>query len=312
MNTINPLIYILIFPGFLFLVAYGLLLEWIDRILLAKFQNRVGPPWFQPFADFVKLFAKEDIIPKLAEKTMFSVAPALALAAVFTTIIFLPTIISPLHSFNGDIVVIAYLLTIPTFSIFLGGWYSSNFFASIGAMRANILLFSYEVPLLMSLLGPAMVANSWSVQGVLNYQLSNSWFIFSQPIGFLVMLIALVGKLERIPFDIPEAETEIVEGPFCEYTGRKLALYRLMFDVELVIGAILISTIYLGGFSSGNLLVAILVFVLKTLMVLFAVSLCKAALGRIRIDQMVAFCWKFLVPAAVLQYVLIILFKFHF
>ena len=289
----------------MFLVVYGLLLEWADRKIVARLQNRVGPPWFQPFADFIKLFVKEDISTEKSDKFMFAAAPILALASVLTSVIFLPLIVPALYSFQGDVVVLAYLLTVPTFAIFLGGWYSVNYFASVGAMRATLLLFSYEVPLLMSLLGPAVLVGTWNISAIALFQTNHLWIAFYQPIGFLVALVALVGKLERIPFDIPEAETEIVEGPFCEYTGRKLAIFRLMFDIELVIVASLISIFYLGGFGSPNIFLSALLFFAKTFAVICLVSLVKAVFGRIRIDQMVEFCWKFLVPAAILQYILV-------
>ncbi len=301
--------YILIFPGFLFLVIYGLFMEWIDRKLVAKFQNRMGPPWFQPVADFLKLFAKEDIVPEMADKSMFTIAPIIALAAVLTTVMFLPMIVPAMTSFPGDVVVLAYLLTIPTFAIFLGGWYSTNYFASVGAMRATILLFSYEVPLMMALLGPAVLAGSWTINGILAFQMTHPWMVMYQPLGFIVALVAVVGKLERIPFDIPEAETEIVEGPLCEYSGRKLAFYRLMFDVETVIGTALISIFYLGGFSGPNIVVSAVLFLIKTLVLLAAISLTKAILGRIRIDQMTEFCWKLLVPVALIQFLMIVVAK---
>ena len=309
MKELYSLFYIFIFPGFFFLVTYGLLLEWADRKVLARFQNRVGPPWFQPLADLIKLFVKEDLVPAKADRTMFTLAPIFALAAVFTSVAFIPIVTQPLFSFQGDLVVLAYLLTIPTFAIFLGGWYSANYFASIGAMRTTLLLFSYEVPLLMALLGPAILASTWNIAQIAAFQNTHSWTVIYQPLGFIVALIALVGKLERIPFDIPEAETEIVEGPFCEYSGRKLALYRLMFDIETVIGVSLVSIFYLGGFSGPNIYLSVLCFLLKTLAVMFLLCMVKAVLGRIRIDQMVEFCWKILVPIAILQYFIIIITK---
>lgn len=306
MEIIFKLFYLIVFPGFLFLVFYGLFLEWVDRKLVARFQNRVGPPWFQPLADFIKLFAKEDTTPAKADRLMFALAPVVAFAAVLTTIAFIPMMAPALYSFPGDIVVVAYLLMVPTFALFLGGWYSVSYFASIGAMRTTLLLFSYEVPLLMALLGPAMLASSWSIEGIIAFQAAHPWIILYQPIGFIVCLIAVVGKLERIPFDIPEAETEIVEGPLCEYSGRKLAFYRMMFDVETVIGASLISIFYMGGFYGANIAWTAVIFFIKTLIILFLISLVKAVLGRIRIDQMIAFCWKYLVPVAILQFLLIV------
>jgi NADH-quinone oxidoreductase subunit H len=307
MQIISNLFYVIVFPGFIFLILAGLFLEWIDRVLIAKFQNRVGPPWFQPAADFIKLFAKEDVTPEKADKFMFAAAPIFALAAVFTSIAFLPVLREPLISFKGDVVVLAYLLTIPTFAIFIGGWYSVNYFASVGAMRTMLLWFSYEIPLLLALLSPAIISGSWQISKILAFQDQHGWAVLYIPLGLVIALIALVGKLERVPFDIPEAETEIVEGPLCEYSGRKLAMFRLMFDVELVIGAAIISTFYLGGFSAPNIFLSVLVFIIKTFFVLFIVSMVKAVFGRVRIDQMLGFCWKFLIPLTLVQLLFVVI-----
>lgn len=310
MGILNILFIIFIFPGFLFLVLCGLLLEWMDRKLVARLQNRIGPPWFQPVADLIKLFAKEDITPEKADALVVTIAPIFALAAVLTSALFVPVFVKQaLFFFTGDIVIVAYLLSIPTFAIFLGGWYSVNYFSSIGAMRTTLLFFSYEVPLLMSILGPALLSSSWEIQKIVQYQATHGWMAALQPLGFVVALIALVGKLERIPFDIPEAETEIVEGPLCEFSGRKLALFRLMFDLEMVIGAALIVVLFLGGINDAASSLSYLYYSLKVLAVVFILAAVKASFARIRIDQMVEFCWKWLMPLAVLQILIIVIMK---
>ncbi|TBR17411.1 NADH-quinone oxidoreductase subunit H, partial [bacterium] len=138
---------ILIFPGFLFLVIFSFLAEFLDRKLHARLQNRVGPPWYQPVADFIKLLAKEDIVPQDANPTMFKLVPMFALTAVISSIFYIPLWgKDALFSFKGDVIVVLYLLTLPTLSFFIGGWYSTSLFARIGSVRTIIQLFAYEVP----------------------------------------------------------------------------------------------------------------------------------------------------------------------
>jgi len=158
------LFYILIFPGFLFLSVFGLAAEFFDRKLYARLQNRVGPPWFQPLADFIKLSSKEEIIPEEADPSMFKLMPVLAMTATITSFFYIPLWSArPLFAFSGDLIVVLYLLTIPTLTFFLGGWYSTSLYSKIGAVRALTQLFAYEVPFLMSLLSAALLANTWSI-----------------------------------------------------------------------------------------------------------------------------------------------------
>ena len=158
MNTLLAFVYLLIFPGFVFLFSFSLFTEYLDRKIYARIQRRVGPPFLQPFADLVKLAAKEDVVPEKAEHFMFTAAPLVGLAAIFAAFLYLPIVTtSGLHSFNGDLIVVLYLLTIPTLALFLGGWYSGNVFGQKGGMRVASLLFSYEIPFFLSLLTPALI-----------------------------------------------------------------------------------------------------------------------------------------------------------
>jgi NADH-quinone oxidoreductase subunit H len=205
--------------------------------------------------------------------------------------------------------VVLYLMAIPTIALFLMGWLSRNIFSAIGGIRAVTQLFIYEVPFFLALLAPAIMAGSWSIAAIVAWQQQNLWIVFFQPIGFVVALIGLQAKLERTPFDIPEAETEIVAGPWTELTGRRLAVMELTQEISLVVGSALIAALFLGGpalpwsFSSPLLSGAFgfLLFLAKTLGVLLILSSIRVATGRIRIDQLNAVGWKYIASAAIVQ-----------
>lgn len=295
---------VLVFPGFLFLCVLGLLAEYVDRKLCAKLQNRVGPPLLQPLADFVKLCAKQEIIPTEAEGPIFRGMPLLAMAATACAFIYLPLWGgSALFGFEGDLIVVLYLLTIPTLSYFLGGIYSTSLFAEVGAVRAVTQLFAYEVPLFMALLSPALLAGSWSVSGIALYFDAHPWRWCFCLAGFAVGVIAALGKLEKVPFDIPDAETEIVGGVFTEYSGRLLAFIRLTVDVESVVIASLLAAVFLPFGLHLAPALGFLVYLLKVLFVLALIALLHTIMARLRIDQMMDFCWRRLAPLAFAQLV---------
>jgi len=293
---------ILIFPGFLFVAIFGLVAEFFDRKLHARLQNRVGPPWFQPLADFIKLIGKEDIVPKDANVVMFRFMPVFALASAVTAFLYIPLWnAKSLFSFNGDIIVILYLLTLPTLTFFIGGWYSTSLFARIGSVRAITQLFAYEVPLFMGILSAALLADTWSLREVAVFYDKRPGLLLFNILGFVVSLIALLGKLEKAPFDIPEAETEIVAGPFTEYSGRLLALFRLTLDIEMVAGAALLAVVFFPGCLGFNPALRFVIFIAETFFIIGLISLCRTIFARMRIDQLVRFCWKYMVPLAMLQ-----------
>jgi NADH-quinone oxidoreductase subunit H len=306
----NALFSILIFPGLLFLSVFGVIAEFVDRKLYARLQNRMGPPWFQPVADFIKLLAKEDVIPEEADRSMFKILPVVALTAVITSFLYIPLWgVNALFSFNGDVIVVIYLLTIPTLTFFLGGWYSTSLYASIGAVRALTQLFAYEVPLFMGILAPALLADSWSLSGIAAFYAAHPWYWLFNLLGFAVCLVALQGKLEKVPFDIPEAETEIVGGTFTEYSGRLLAYFRMAIDIELVVGAALMAAVFLPfglGLPSS---LGFIIFVCKVLFVVSLLAVFRTIFARLRIEQMVEFCWKYLAPAALLQLLISLILK---
>jgi NADH-quinone oxidoreductase subunit H len=306
----TALLNVLIFPGFLFLVVFALAGEWIDRVLYARMQNRVGPPWFQPVADFIKLATKEDTIPAGSDSTLFKAMPVMALTATVAAVFCIPLYSSKaLSSFSGDLVVVLYLLTIPTLTFFLGGWFSRSTYSMIGAARAITQLFAYEIPLFLALLSPALLAGSWSLSEIAAYYSANPEWVPVNTVAFLVAVVALLGKLERVPFDIPEAETEIVAGAFTEYGGRLLAIFRLAVDVEMIVGAALISAVFLPFGLSLHPALAFVLFLVKVEFIILIISFIRTIAARLRIDQMVEFCWKYLAPAACLQLVVNLLLK---
>jgi NADH-quinone oxidoreductase subunit H len=319
MATLKTLTYLVIYPGLLFIFFYSTFAEWYDRKLYARFQNRMGPTHtgragvLQPIADFIKLMSKEDIVPERADRGLFRALPAFGLAIVSAGMLLLPvwnydlTGSSP-TSFSGDIVVLLYLLSLPTFIFFLAGWSSTNLFSTVGATRVLTMLFGYEVPLFLTVLTPAILANSWRLAEIAAFYRQQPLLALLNLPAFIIALICVQAKLERTPFDIPHAETEIVGGTFTEYSGKKLALFRLMMDVEMVVASGLLATVFLGGFP-GGLLPGLINFIIKTLLVISLLSLLRATTSRIRVDQVIALSWRYLAPLAVLQLVVIILVK---
>ncbi len=293
---------LLIFPGFLFLAVFGMTAEFVDRKLYARFQNRQGPPWFQPAADFIKLASKEDIVPEAAAPVMFRLMPLVAIAAVITPFFSIPLwSTNAVVSFPGDLIVVLYLLTIPTVAFFLGGWLSTSLFAAIGAVRALTQLFAYEVPLFLALLAPAVLAQTWSVSEISAFYAAHPWYPFLNIIAFAVAVTAIQGKLERVPFDIPEAETEIVGGVFTEYGGRLLALFRMALDIELVVVCSLLAAVFLPWGLGAGAVPGFLLYLVKVFFLVFVSALFRSIVARIRIEQMINFCWKYVAPAALVQ-----------
>ncbi len=281
------IINLLFFPGGLFLILLALAYEWVDRKLVAQLQNRIGPRWFQPAADILKLMVKEEITPAGAHHWLFHGLPVVALAGALTSALYIPLAgFPPSYSFPGDLVVTLYVLSLLTLSLGIAGSDSPDRFSLIGATRTLTQLFSYEAPFLLTLLGPALAARSWQISEINTYAQSH-WVLLMQPIGFIVALVGLMGKLEMTPFDAPEAHTEIVAGAITEYSGRGLGLFRLSQDIELVVGLTLVAALYLGGISNP------IEFFGKTLFLLLIIGSLQTLFARLRIDQTVGLWWRY-------------------
>jgi NADH-quinone oxidoreductase subunit H len=300
---------LVVFPGMLLLIVLAFLWEWLDRKFVARLQNRHGPlhigpaGMLQPVADFIKLLAKEDIEPAMADKAFFRVTPLLLLALPMTALLYVPMGgMSGLAHFQGDLILVMFILALVVMTIFFAGWGSADTFSIVGAMRSAIQMLAYEVPLNLALMGPVLAARSLSISDIVAWQSANGrWLILSQPLGFAVVVVSLMAELELTPFDIPEAETEIVAGWQTEFSGRKLALIRLGEDVELVLASSLLVALYLGGAAGPIPALGVLWFLIKAIVVVFLFSNLRAVFARFRIDQMVTWCWKYLVPAGIAQ-----------
>jgi len=311
-EIIVSMLKILVFPGALFLFVLAFFYEWVDRKFFARVQNRYGPLHtglhgiLQPIADFFKLLSKEDITPHSSDKITFILTPIFYFTLPLTTLFVIPILgQKSLISFEGDLIFVIFAFTLIIITVFLAGWSSMNRFSTIGSIRAVLQMLSYEIPMGLVTIGPAIAAGSLSISSIVEWQSLNFWLILLQPLGFAVFTICLLAELQFVPFDIPEAETEVVAGWRTEFSGRKLALLRLGRDLELVLVSALITSLYLGGPQQFWLVPPIVVFLLKTTFAVMLLSLLRAAFARFRIDQILSGMWKYLIPLATLQIILI-------
>ncbi len=288
MNIVRILFSYVIFPGFIFTAVVGLFLTWIDRKVTARIHWRVGPPWFQPYADFLKLLLKETIIPEGSSKTLFLLGPLLGLIgmSIFAVMLFNMNF-NPSGSFVGDLIVIIYLLALPPIGIILGGSASKNPLASIGASREMTQYFAYELPFLIALVSIIIKAGGSVKFGeiILAQQASGPFlYSISGVIAGVVIFLCIQAKLSFVPFDIPEAEQEIMAGPYIEYSGVTLAIYKMTRAMMLLLLPLFLISVLWGGFANWWA-------ILKLLLIIVLIILVKNTNPRLRIDQALKFFW---------------------
>jgi len=305
--VIRSLFYLFVFPGFIFQIICGLTFEWIDRKLLARFQRRVGPPWYQPLADLIKLFSKEDLLPERANDAVAALLPLISLSAVLTAGLYIPVAGFSPYSFEGDLIVVIFLMSVPTLAYYLAGIVSVGIYSILGGGRSLLQFFSYEVPLLITLSGPAILGGSWSVAEIMHAQVELGPFIIYQPLGFILAVVGLIGKLKRDPLDIPKATSEVVGGSLTEFSGVKLGIWHLVMNVQAVVGIFLLVDLYFGWTKLANPLTSVSIFIIESLVIAFTLSVTSAIFARLRIDQLAGLGWKILVPLALLQLGFVIL-----
>ncbi len=304
--TVMQHIWIVLGVLFVFLnIAAGLI--WVERRLLALWQDRLGPNRAGPLglfivlADTLKLFFKEDWIPPFADKWVFILAPAIVVASVLMGIAIIP--FAPgivVADLNVGLLFFLAMSSLGVYSIVLGGWASNNKYSLLGALRGASQMIAYEVFMGLSLMGVVMLSKSFNLTDIVAAQ-QHLWFVVTQPIGFVIFFIAGLAETHRLPFDIPEAESELIAGFHSEYSGMKFG----MFFIGEYLGISLISamtvTLFFGGWLGPAFLPPVVWFFLKTFFFIGVFILMRASLPRPRYDQLMGYGWKLLLPLVLLN-----------
>ncbi|GIL09378.1 MAG: hypothetical protein BroJett033_8890 [Chloroflexota bacterium] len=286
-----------------------ILLIWVERKVVARVQDRVGPNrvgplgLLQPVADALKMLTKEDITPAGADRFVYNLAPIIAFAVIILMWAVIP--FSPVHVGSELSIGILYFVaigSIGTIKIMIGGWASNNKYALLGAFRTIALLLSYEVPMILALLIPVLLAGTMNLQEIVHAQ-SGMWFIFTAPLAALVFLIANQAETGRAPFDLIEAESELIAGYNIEYSGFKFGMFMAGEFLHVFTVAVLFSTLFLGGWWGPGVeqapALGFLYLGAKAALVYLVLLWVRYTLPRFRVDQVMAFNWKLMVPAAI-------------
>ena len=295
------------------------MLTWIERKVLAKMQNRYGPMrtgphgLLQPLADGLKLLAKEDIVPSNADRYLFLFAPLITFAIPFISFAVIPfgleTLPLPftdtrLSLFVTDVNIGALFIVamsgLGVYGLFLGGYASGNRYSLLGGLRSTAQVISYEIILGLSLVGPFLLTGTLSLRGITQWQQQNTWLVLVQAPSFILYLIAGVAETNRAPFDLPEAESELVGGYYTEYSGFRFSLYFLGEYVAMLVISAVAATVFLGG-PAGPFLPGPIWLALKIAAFIFLYIWLRATLPRFRYDQLMGLAWKLLLPLALLN-----------
>lgn len=289
--------------GFILTMVMGAI--WIERRGMGRMQSRLGPNrWgplglLQPVADAVKILLKENIVPLSADKIVHFLAPIVCFAPVMVLFIVLPfQNNASLVDLNIGILFIVAVSSISSVGTFMAGWGSGNKFSLLGAMRAVAAVVSYEIPLVLGIVSVVLMSGTLSMNGIVLSQ--NIPYILMQPLGFMIFFMATLAEINRSPFDLFEADQEIIAGYQTEYSGMRFAMFYLVEYAEAIAMSAIIATLFLGGWR-GPLLPPWLWFIGKTLVVFFVFVWIRTTMVRIRIDQLMAFAWKFLLPAGLVN-----------
>ena len=322
--------------GIIVLIVFAMVLDialvWVERKVVARFQDRLGPnrigPFglIQPFADIIKLVIKEDITPAKADKVVYNIAPVLAATSVIALWAILP-LSSKIFGVDLNVAVLYVVAAgaLGTLAIIMGGWSSNNKYALLGAFRMVANMVSFEIPMVVTLLIPTILANTMSVQGITQAQ-SGLWFAILSPLAFVIFFISAIAELGRSPFDLIEAESELTAGFNVEYSGMKFGWFYASELLHAFTFGGFMAVLFFGGYGGffglekflpflNNTLIQAMVFIAKAMFGYWAIMWVKYSMPRIRIDHMLAFNWKFLVPlslvvlvtTAILHKVLIVL-----
>ena len=300
------LFFTVVIIAFVLLLVMGFI--WIERRGMGRMQARLGPnragPFglLQPVADAIKVLIKEDIVPTNADKIVYWLAPVIAFAPalmIFAVVPFQDGAL--LADLNIGILYVVAISSVSTVGVFMAGWGSSNKYSLLGAMRNVASVVSYEIPVLLSIVGVVLIAGSLSLNQIVLAQ--DIPFILLQPLGFLIFFIGGCAEIHRSPFDLVEADSEIVAGFHIEYSGMKFAWFYLAEYAEALAISAIITTLFLGGWR-GPLLPPFLWFLIKVFAVFFVMVWTRTTLPRVRIDQLMALAWKFLLPLALINLII--------
>ncbi len=291
---------------FLFVTVNALFLVWLERKVSAGIQQRLGPmevgPWglLQTFADALKLLGKELITPSMVNKSIFLVAPVIAFLPAPLLIAAIPWSQGlAISDLNVGAVYILAISNVALIGIFMAGWSSNNKYSLLGAMRAVAQNISYEIPMLLSLMCVILIAGSMKLSDIVAAQ-SSVPFLVLQPVAFLTYFVCSVAESNRTPFDIPEAESELVAGYHTEFTGMRFALFFLAEYTQVFVLSAVVTLLFLGGWN-GPFLPGWVWFLLKTYFMIFVVMWFRWTYPRLRSDQLMNFNWKLLLPLAIVN-----------
>lgn len=293
---------VLVFPGLLFTAAAGLATQWVDRFVTARVQMRVGPPPLQPFYDIAKLMIKETCVPAGGSRALFLGAPLVGLAgASLASLMIWRAMLGLSAGFGGDLVVVLYLLALPAVGVVLGSFASRNPLASMGGSREMKLICAYELPFVLAVFVPVVQ------QGTIRLELLSAGTAVALPSGLLALAAAVLcmqAKLTLVPFDAPEAETELTGGAYIEYSGPPLAVFKLTRAMMLFTMPVFLVAVFCGGFDVTAGVVPALLGVLKYVGLVVVAVLIRNTAPRVRIDQAMKFFWG---PVTVLSLLAVLL-----
>lgn len=316
----KKLVQVIVIPGLLFIALFVIVAVWFERKYLAHAMLRIGPlyagrvaGWLQLIADFLKLLTKEVIVPERADTVLFLISPAIMPIFSALSVVLIPFGPDWILFRGGGIGLLLFLAIIglTPFVIMLAGWASNNRYAIIGSVRAAYLFISAELPLMISSIGVAIMANSFDLIDIVEAQ-RNVWFIVSQILGFIAFFIAFLAEAERTPFDIPVAEQELVAGWRTEYTGAVFMLTMMAEYAGLCAWALLLVTLYFGGYLSPfplPILPPMVWLLIKFAIVVVTVILLRTVFPRFRIDQALKIGWYFLIPLSIANLVVTLAYK---
>ncbi len=315
MNVLTVAFHVLVFPGLLFCVVLGVLLSGISRKLVARMQNRVGPPVLQPWYDFLKCCGKETIIPRHAKRQIFLSAPVVGFAALISAALFIPVMNYTAFSTGADLVVILYLLTLASVAMMVGAAASGSPFAGVGLSREMVAMISYELPFVLVMLavgrvvgGESLFGCTFSLTAIMNWQAANGPLLFKWSMipAALAMLFVIPCEIGMHPFDVAEAETEICEGTLAEYSGPPLGLFRLSTCVKVYLMTALFCALFLGGLSTGIMVLDIVIVALLCLVVTFiTITVPHAVCARFKVEQVFKFYWTVVAALAAVSLILV-------